>query len=97
VSHADGSCRFAVRLTPRADRDQVRGVDDAGTLLVRVTAPPVDGAANESLVRLVARELGVGRGAVVIESGATGRRKRLRVPLDAAHVAARWPGVKVGG
>lgn len=94
---AIGSCRFEVRLTPRADRDQVAGVDDAGTLRVRVTAPPVDDAANEALVRLLARELGVGRTAVHIESGATGRRKRLRVAVDADRVRGRWPGVSVLG
>lgn len=89
------SCRFAVRLTPRGGRDAVTGVSAAGVLLVRVTAPPVDGAANEALVRLLARDLGVGRTAVVIESGATSRTKRLRVALAAEVVHGRWPGLEV--
>ncbi len=97
MSPVAASCRFEVRLTPRADRDAVAGVDDAGILLVRVTAPPVEGAANQALVRLVARELGVGRGAVTIESGATGRRKRVRVSAEARLVRDRWPGVSVIG
>jgi uncharacterized protein YggU (UPF0235/DUF167 family) len=74
----------------------VGGVDDAGTLLVRVTAPPVAGAANEALVRLVAKELGVKRSAVSIAAGATGRRKRVEVALDAGRVRERWPGLAVG-
>jgi uncharacterized protein YggU (UPF0235/DUF167 family) len=71
------------------------GVDDGGTLVVRVTAPPVEGAANEALVRLLARELGVGRTAVAIEGGATARVKRLRVALVCRAVRARWPGLVV--
>ena len=89
------SCHFAVRLTPRADRDAVAGVDAAGVLLVRVTAPPVDGAANEALVRLVAKELAASRTSVVIESGATARVKRLRVAATPERVRARWAGLDV--
>jgi uncharacterized protein (TIGR00251 family) len=89
----DPTCRFGVRLTPRAARDEVRGVDEAGVLLVRVAAPPVEGAANEALTRLLARELGVPRTGVSLESGARGRRKRVRVPLDRDSVQARWPGL----
>lgn len=91
------ACRFRVRLTPRAAGDQVRGVDETGTLLVRVAAPPVDGAANEALVRLVARELGVARAAVTIASGATGRTKRLHVAVGADRVRERWPALEVVG
>jgi uncharacterized protein YggU (UPF0235/DUF167 family) len=90
------SCGFGVRLTPRATRDEVRGVDEAGVLLVRVAAPPVEGAANEALTRLLARELGVPRSGVSLESGARGRRTRVRVPLGADAVRARWPGLVLG-
>jgi len=95
VSDAATTCAIRVRLIPRAGRDRVDGVDDAGTLLARVAAPPVDGAANEALERLLARELGVGRTAVRIESGATGRVKRLRVDVAPGRVRARWPGIGV--
>jgi uncharacterized protein YggU (UPF0235/DUF167 family) len=88
---SDPSCGFGVRLTPRAARDEVRGVDQAGVLLVRVAAPPVEGAANEALTRLLARELGVPRTEVSLEAGARGRRKRVRVPLAPGAVLARWP------
>jgi uncharacterized protein YggU (UPF0235/DUF167 family) len=88
---SDASCAFGVRLTPRAARDEIRSVDEAGVLLVRVAAAPVEGAANEALTRLLARELGVPRTGVSLESGARGRRKRVRVPLGPAAVRARWP------
>ena len=66
--------RMTVRITPRASRDEVVG-EREGVLLVRVTAPPVDGAANEALVRLLAKVVGVPRGDVLIASGATSRTK----------------------
>jgi uncharacterized protein (TIGR00251 family) len=85
------STGFGLRLTPRAARDEVRGVDEAGLLVVRVAAPPVDGAANEALTRLLARELGVPRSAVLLEAGTRSRSKRVRVHLGPDAVRARWP------
>jgi len=85
--------RFSVRLTPRGGQDRVDGVVD-GVLRVRVAAPPVDGAANEALVRLLAAELGVARSVVRLVSGATARTKVIEVEgVDVAAVAARWPGL----
>jgi len=85
--------RFAVRLTPRGGRDRVDGVVD-GVLRVRVAAPPVEGAANEALLRLLAAELGVPRRAVSIVGGTTGRDKVVSVdgPVAGA-ILARWPGL----
>jgi uncharacterized protein YggU (UPF0235/DUF167 family) len=73
----------------------VDGVVD-GVLRVRVAAPPVDGAANEALVRLLASELGVARSAVRLVSGATARTKRIEVDGQDALIAARWPGLGQG-
>ena len=85
--------RFGVRLTPRGGQDRVDGVAD-GVLRARVAAPPVDGAANEALVRLLASELGVARSAVRLAGGATARTKTIEVDADAeGAVAARWPGL----
>ena len=85
---------FIVRLTPRAGRTSVDGVDDDGRLRVRVAAAPVDGAANEALIRLLATTLDVSRGSVTIESGATSRVKRIGIHgLDAAAIGGRWPGL----
>jgi hypothetical protein len=46
---------------------------------IRIAAAPVDGAANDELIRFLAAQLGVGRGAVTIPSGASGRRKIVQV------------------
>ena len=88
------TARLVVRLTPRAGRDAIDGVDDEGRLRVRVAAPPGEGAANESLIRLLATTLGVPRGAVAIESGTTSRLKRVGIDqLTAEALTARWPGL----
>jgi uncharacterized protein (TIGR00251 family) len=69
---------LAVRLQPRAPREEVVGERD-GRLLVRVTAAPVDGRANRALCRLIARRLGIARGRVTVVSGQASRDKRVRV------------------
>jgi uncharacterized protein (TIGR00251 family) len=87
--------RFAVRLTPRAAADRVDGVLD-GVLRARVTAPAVEGAANNALIKLIAEELGVLRSDVRIVAGATSRQKLIVVDRgDAEAIVARWPGLKV--
>ncbi len=78
VRQRGDSVRFAVRVRPRAARSMVAGVRD-GALLVRVAAPPVDGAANEELVRFLAGWLGVARRDVNIVGGAASRSKLVDV------------------
>jgi uncharacterized protein (TIGR00251 family) len=85
---------IAVRVTPRAGRDEVVGVDAAGILRVRVAAAPVEGAANRALVRTLAATLDMPPSAVTVVAGANGRQKRVRLQgLDAASLAVRWPGL----
>jgi uncharacterized protein YggU (UPF0235/DUF167 family) len=67
-----------VRVTTRARADEIVGRRD-GVLLVRVTAPPVGGRANDAVRRLIAQRLGVGVRAVSIARGATSRNKVVRV------------------
>jgi uncharacterized protein YggU (UPF0235/DUF167 family) len=74
----DGPYELAVRVIPRARRDEVGG-DRAGRLVVRTTAAPVDGRANEAVCRLVAAHLGVRRQDVTVVAGARSRDKTLRV------------------
>lgn len=85
----DVRSRLSIRLTPRSSREGISGERD-GVWQVRVTAPPVDGAANAALVRLLARRLRVGRGAVRIVSGETARTKIVEVEgLSEAELRAR--------
>ncbi len=76
-----------VRLQPRASRDEIVGERD-GALLVRLTAPPVEGRANEALCRLLARHLGVAPTRVSLLRGAKSRDKVVQVEgLSSAEVA----------
>ncbi len=73
-----GGVAILVAASPRASRTEVAGIAE-GRLRVRVAAPPVEGAANEELVRFLARALGVPRSAVAVTAGAAGRRKTVTV------------------
>ena len=78
VREAPGGVTLRVRVTPRSSRDAIEGARD-GALVVRLTAPPVDGAANEALARVLARALSLPPSAVALERGATGRDKIVRI------------------
>jgi uncharacterized protein len=73
-----GAVSFAVRVQPRASRDEIVGEYQDG-LKVRLTAPPVDDRANEALCKLLAARLKVPLAAVRITSGQRGRNKRLEI------------------
>ena len=78
-----------VRVQPRAARNRVEVVEGQ-TVKVYVTAAPVGGKANDAVVALLAKELGVARSSVQIVKGHTGRDKRIRVEgLDPAEALAR--------
>ena len=72
------SIRVHVHVQPRASRSEVVGTHGAA-LKVRLLAPPVDGAANDALVALLAKELGVPRRDVRIVQGATSRAKLVEI------------------
>jgi uncharacterized protein len=78
-----------VRVQPRASREGLAGVRE-GVLLVRLTAPPVEGKANEALVRFLSRILDVPVSSVVVRQGRAGRDKVVEVRgAEAAGVEAR--------
>lgn len=77
-SEREDALVFTVRVVPRASRSVVVGEHD-GVLRVRVAAPPVDGAANEELLRVLAHEFNVPVRDVEIASGHTSKLKQVRV------------------
>ena len=87
-----------MRVKPRSSRDGIEGARD-GALVVRLTAPPVEGEANVALGRLLGGALGVAPSAVSIVRGASGRDKLValagvslagaRARLDAALASSR--------
>jgi uncharacterized protein YggU (UPF0235/DUF167 family) len=81
-----GGVALAVRLTPKGGRDAVDGIaqlsDGSSVLKARVRAAPSEGEANDALVKLIAKAVGVPPRDVTLAGGATSRVKRLRIAGD---------------
>lgn len=89
VTPRGAGVRFAIHVQPRARHPGIDGVH-GDALRVRVAAPPVDGAANDAVVAVIASALGVPARAVHIAAGASGRQKIVDVDgVDAAVARAR--------
>jgi uncharacterized protein len=69
--------RMSVRVIPRSSKNSITW--EEGVLKVRLTAPPVDGAANEALIALLAQRLGLPKRDISIVQGATGRQKTIEI------------------
>jgi uncharacterized protein (TIGR00251 family) len=67
---------LTVRVTPRSSKSKIVGEID-GVLKIKLKSPPVDGAANEELIRLLSKTLGVARSGVAIIAGEASRTKRI--------------------
>lgn len=91
----DKRCIIAVRVTPRSAKPGIggwrEGADGREELEVRVAAAPTHGEANAAVIKLLAKELGVSKGAIEIFSGETSRHKRIALPLDESELRARFP------
>lgn len=85
----DGVLIFTVRAIPRASRSEIAGEHD-GALKVRLAAPPVDNAANEELIKLLAKEFGVAKSDVEILSGQTAKTKQVRITNAAKEKLTRF-------
>jgi len=70
---------LAVRVTPRASRNQIVEVLGDGTIKVHIAAPPVDGEANEELIKFLASVLNIPKSRLEIVAGQTGRDKLISV------------------
>ena len=87
---------LAVRVTPRSAKPGIgawrAGPDGREELEIRVAEAPAEGAANEAVVKLLAKALGISRAEVRIASGATSRHKRVAVPFEAQELRRRLGG-----
>lgn len=79
--------QLAVRVIPRSSKPGIAGVRD-GALLVRLQSPPVEGAANEELIQVIAKTFGVAKRDIAIVSGEHSKRKRVELPVDRATADA---------
>lgn len=81
---------IAVRVTPRASRNKIVEVLADGTIKIHIAAPPVDGEANEALIRFLAEVLNVPKSRLEIVAGESGRDKLISVlDMDAETVQQR--------
>jgi uncharacterized protein (TIGR00251 family) len=76
---------LTVHIQPRASTTEYVGIH-GDAIKIRVAAPPVDGAANDELIRFLARQLSIPTSSVRIRSGASGRHKRVLVKGVAAEL-----------
>ena len=74
----DGVILFDVRVVPRSSGSEIVGTH-YGALKIRLASPPVDGAANAELIKLLAKSFGVSKSEVEIIAGLTSKVKRVRV------------------
>ena len=83
-------CIIAIRVTPRSSKPGIgewkAGADGREELEIRVSAPPADGEANEAVIKLLSKRLGLPKSSIAIVSGETARHKRLALPLEEAEL-----------
>jgi uncharacterized protein (TIGR00251 family) len=88
IIELNGAAKFAVRVVPRASKSEIVGEHD-GALKVRIASPPVDGAANAELIRLLAKTFKISKSDVDITSGQTSKTKHVRITgVTAAQIDA---------
>jgi len=87
---------LAIRVTPRSAKPGIggwrTGADGRDELEVRVAEAPADGAANDAVVKLLAKKLGVSRAEVRIVAGAASRHKLVAIPFEMEEVRRRIGG-----
>jgi uncharacterized protein (TIGR00251 family) len=92
IREYDNGVSFAVKIHPRAKKNAITG-ELGDVLKVSLTAPPVEGRANEACIEFFAKLLRVPRGSVTIASGLTSRNKVLRVAgVTSQYVRERLSG-----
>lgn len=85
----EGNLEFEVRVVTRTSRSEIVG-EYNGALRVRIAAPPVEGAANQELIRLLMREFKVRRVAIDITAGHASKTKQVRINGLAPDALTRW-------
>ena len=74
----DGNLIFSVRVVPRASKSEIVGEHD-GALKIKIASPPIDGAANAELIKVMAKRFNVSKSAVEIIGGQTSRTKQIKI------------------
>ena len=88
---ANGGITLTLHIQPGAKKTEIAGLH-GDALKIRLAAPPVDGKANEALIKFIADTLGLAKSAVHLKSGQTSRRKVLEVLGASATTIAKLAG-----
>jgi len=78
ITEKDGSVTFKVCVVPRSSKSEIVG-EHYRSLKIRLTAPPVDGAANAELIKLLAKHFGVSKADIQIVGGEASKNKRIKI------------------
>lgn len=89
LAGSDSAVRLAIRVVPRAHRNALDGLTETGALRVRLTAPPVEGAANAALVACLSERIGVPKRSIALVRGARGRDKVVEIAAPLAVIRER--------
>ena len=92
-SKQSGRVGFRIRVQPSSRKDEIVGWNEDGELRVRLAAPPVEGAANKRIPVFLAKQLGLKKRDIVIESGERSRSKLLSTPASARERLEEFPDV----
>ena len=85
-----GGSALPVKVVPRASKNEIVGIGPDGALKIRVTAPPVEGAANEAVIELLAQVLGIPKSNIDIVAGLTNTSKLVSlIGINPAQVDER--------
>ena len=79
LSDGRGGAALAIRVTPRASRNEIVEILPDNTIKIRLTAPPIDGKANEALIEFLSKVLSVPKTRIDIVAGQTGRDKLVTI------------------
>ena len=77
--------KLLIKVKPNSSKDEI-SVDDENNITVKIRAKPVDGEANDYLVKYLAKEFGISRSLIQIEKGATSRLKRIVLNMEEAKL-----------
>jgi hypothetical protein len=93
LTEKNGGVVFNVRVVPRASKSELVGEHD-GALKARIASPPVDGAANAELIKLLSKAFGVAKSEIEILSGQASKTKRLKISNLTAEKFLQVAGLK---
>ena len=90
LHNSEGGSAIAIRIIPRASRNEITEIMDDGTIKIRLTAPPVNGQINEALIKFLAEIIEIPPSRIEVIPGATGRDRLVSfVDLDSVTLQTR--------